>query len=54
MGKKAFIDARDIAGVAYHALVDVEMERNREYFLTGPESLSDVQVRYAALSSLSL
>ncbi|CZT21704.1 uncharacterized protein RCC_07569 [Ramularia collo-cygni] len=58
-GKKPFIDARDIALVAYHALVDnneekkKKMERNREYILTGPCAYSDVEVATLLSKTLS-
>jgi len=38
-GRLGFIDVRDIAAVAFHALTDAE-PHNRAYILTGPRALS--------------
>ena len=42
-GQVAFIDARDIANVAYHVLTE-EGHQNKAYYLSGPKALSNNEV----------
>lgn len=42
-GKSAYIDARDIAQVAYRVLTE-EGHENKAYYLSGPEALSGVEI----------
>jgi uncharacterized protein YbjT (DUF2867 family) len=42
-GQAAFIDARDIANVAYHVITD-EGHQNKAYYLSGPKALSNYEI----------
>jgi uncharacterized protein YbjT (DUF2867 family) len=42
-GKTAYVDARDIARVAYRVLTD-EVHQNKAYYLSGPEALSGAEI----------
>ena len=42
-GKAAYIDARDIAQVAYRALTE-DGHQNKAYYLSGPEALSGAEI----------
>jgi uncharacterized protein YbjT (DUF2867 family) len=42
-GKSAYIDARDIAQVAYRVLTE-EGHENKAYYLSGPEALSSAEI----------
>lgn len=42
-GKTAYVDARDIAQVAYRVLAD-EGHQNKAYYLSGPEALSGAEI----------
>lgn len=42
-GKTAYVDARDIAQVAYHVLAE-EGHQNKAYYLSGPQALSGAEI----------